>query len=114
MRRERVPEGVRMDVPLGRGVPGPDAEAAADVGGREPPAGLGEEQRRIAGGALERRAAALEVDVDRRQRLLADGHEPRLGSLALDPDLLRVEVDRRLVEVDELLGSEAAGVRELE
>ena len=53
MGRKRVPEGVWMDRSLTGGVARPHAEAAADVGRGEPPAGLGEEQRRVAGLAPE-------------------------------------------------------------
>ena len=57
---------------------------------------------------------ALEVARDGAQRRLAGGHDPRLGALALDAQLLGVEADRGHVEVDELLGAQAAGVGHLE
>ena len=62
----------------------------------------------------QRRPGALEVARDGAQRRLAGGHDPRLGALALDAQLLGVEADRGHVEVDELLGAQAARVGHLE
>ena len=98
VRRERVAQGVRVDAALERGVPRPDAQPAAHVGGRQPAAGLAEEQRRLVAAAREGRAGALEVARERAQRGLAGGNDPRLGALALDAQLLGVEVDRADVE----------------
>ena len=100
---------------LGRGVPRPGPQAAPHVGRREPPAGLGEEQRRLVRGRVASAAArALQVAADARAARLAGGHEARLAALALDAHLLGVEVDRADVEVDELLGAQPARVGELE
>src|SRR3954447_26083550 len=118
MSGERVTERVRVHGALARGVARPRAQAASDIGRREPAAGLGEEQRAVAGGAFgsprEGGPATLQPAPDGLQRLLAGGHEARLAALALDPHLLVVEVDRADVEVDELLRPEPAGVGELE
>src|SRR5215207_10921701 len=114
MSGERVPQRVRVDRALRRGVPRPRAQAAADVRRGEPPAGLGEEQRLLPRAGVERAAGALQVAPDGAQGVLADGHEARLAALALDPHLLGVEVERADVEVDDLLGAQAARVGELE
>src|SRR5690349_18003783 len=110
MSREGVSKRVRMDRALGRRMAGPGPQAAPDVGGREPPAGLREQQRGRALGGLERGPAALEVARDGLQRGLPGGYEAGLGSLALDAQLLAVEVDPAQLEVDELLGAQAAAV----
>src|SRR5215212_6173987 len=98
MSRERVPERMRVDRSLRRRMSRPGSQAAPDVGGREPPTGLREEQRRLPQARVERPAGALQVAADRRQRVLADRHEAGLAALALDADLLGVEVDRADVE----------------
>ena len=53
-------------------------------------------QRRARAECAQRRArdAELEIPGDRPQRGLSDGDDPRLGTLALDPDDLAVEPDR--------------------
>src|SRR5215207_5152334 len=100
MSRERMPQRVRMDRALRSGVPRPRAQAAAHVGRREAAAALGEEQRGLAGTRVERAAGALQIARHCPQRVLADGHEARLAALALDAQLLGVEVERADVEVD--------------
>src|SRR5688572_4908619 len=104
---------MRMDRSLRCGVPRPRPQAAPDVRRREPPAGLGEEQRLLAVAGVERAASALQIAPDGAQRVLPGRHEAGLAALALDTHLLGVEVDRARVEVDQLLGAQAAGVREL-
>src|SRR5215211_800177 len=114
MSGERVPQRVRMDRALRRGVPRPGAQPAPDVGRGEAPAGLGEEESGLAGAGVERGAGTLQVAGDGTQSVLADGHEAGLAALPLDADLLGVEVDRAGVEVDQLLRAQAARVGELE
>src|SRR5215208_5031993 len=58
--------------------------------------------------------AALEVTGERRLGGLAHRDQARLAALPLDAKPLPVEVRRVGVEVDDLLGAEAAGVGELE
>ena len=116
VRGERVAQRVRA-----RRRPGPRRARAqtrsrrrtSDVDRRRP-----DFERNSAGSpspARERRAAALEVA---RERRAAPARRPGtmrvLRALALDAHLLGVEVDRADVEVDELLGAQAAGVGELE
>src|SRR6478609_10052882 len=84
--RERVPEGVWMDRALLRRVARPDLQAAAHVGRREAPAGLGEQQRGLLVSARQRGPAALEIARHRTQRGLARGNETCLAPLALHPD----------------------------
>ena len=95
-----------------RAAPGP--QPPAHVGGRQPPAGLRQEQRRLVAprrrGGGEHRTGPLGVVGHRPQRDLPDGHDPRLGPLAL----LLVEVDGADVQRDELLGPQARGVGDLE
>src|SRR5918911_5749089 len=110
MSREGVPEGVRMDAGLRAGVSGPGPQPASDIGRGQPPAAFRDEQGGLAIAAVQRRPAALEVGGDGPQRRLPDRHEAGLAALALDPDLLRVELDGAEIEVDDLLGSEPAGV----
>src|SRR5690348_15699804 len=114
VRGERVAQGVRRHAALHLGPPRPRPQAAAHVGGRQAPAGLREEQRRLAVAGLEGGTGALEVARDRSQGGLAGRHDPGLAALARDAQLLAVEVDRRGVERDELLGPQAAGVGDLE
>src|SRR3954451_11977050 len=59
--REGVAQGVRGDAAVDRGVARPHPQAAPDVGGREPAAGLREEERVLPGLGRQRRARALEV-----------------------------------------------------
>src|SRR4051794_8162661 len=96
MGRERVSEGVRVHGALGCSMARPRPQPAPDVRRGQPAAGLREEQRTVrAGGpgaAGEPRPAALEPARDGLQRLLADRHEARLAALALDADLLILEV----------------------
>ena len=99
---------------LHRGVPRPDPQAPAHVGGRQPPAGLREEERLVAVTGRERRPRTLQVAPDGAQRRLAGGHDPGLRALALHAQLLGVEADRGDVEVHELLGAQPAGVGDLE
>src|SRR5919202_374350 len=115
---ERVPQRVRGH-PAGEG----DAahglpEAAAYVGGGQPPPTPREEQRglgaRAVAGGGQRRPAPLEVCGESPPRGLTRRHDPRLPALALDPHLLAVGVDARDVEVHELLGAEPRRVAELE
>src|SRR4029079_12475931 len=61
MRRERVPEGVRVDPSLDRSVPRPHAQAAPDIRRGQARAGLGEEERLLATAVAERRTGALDV-----------------------------------------------------
>ena len=114
MGRVGVPERVRVHRALGRGVARPHPQSAPHVGRREPPAGLREEQRRLVGGALQRGPAALEVARDGAQGGLPGGHVAGLGALAEHPQLLGVELDRRQVQVDQLLGPQPAAVGDLE
>ena len=59
-------------------------------------------------------ARAIEVRAQRQKRRLADRHEARLATLALDPQLLAVLVDVGRAQRDELLGAQPAGVCQLE
>src|SRR3954454_4887187 len=106
--RVRVHGGLRC------GMPRPGPQATSDVGRGQPAAGLGQEQRGLPAARVERAARTLEIARDRAQGVLSDGDEPGLAALALDADLLAVEVDRADVEVHELLRAQAAGVGELE
>src|SRR5687767_7655692 len=101
MSRERMPEGVRMHRALCRGAPRPGPQAAPDIRCGEPPAALGEEQRRLSRARVQGAPGALQVAPHGGQGVLAGRHEARLAPLALDADLLRVEVERADVEVDE-------------
>ena len=88
-----------------------------DVGGRQPPAGLRQEQRRARTGRRRPRAPGGRGPGSARARRSAcspDRDEPRLAALALDPHRLGVEVDRVDVERHELLGAQAGRVGELE
>src|SRR5205809_226766 len=86
------------------------ARSPPDVGGREPAAGLRQEQRGLATAAVEGVARALQVAPERAQGGLPRGHEAGLAALALDAHLLAVEVDRADVERDQLLGAQPGGV----
>jgi hypothetical protein len=105
---------MRVDRALGGGVPRPDAQAAPDVRGRQPAAGLRQEEGGLLAVGHERAAGALEVAGQGTQRRLTDGHEAGLAPLALDADLLGIEVEARDVERHELLGPQPRGVGELE
>ena len=65
-------------------------------------------------GAAERGPRRCQVALDGSQRVLADGHDPRLVPLSVNAHDLLVEPDRIEVERDQLLGAQARGVGELE
>src|SRR5919201_1624683 len=71
------------------------------AGRRPPPAGA---WRRNGAGRAVRRPP----------RRLADRHDARLGALTEDAKLLPVEIDSVEIEVNDLLGAQAARVSELE
>src|SRR3954471_24165668 len=85
---EGMTQGVRVYARLRRGVARPYAQAPPDIRGREPSAALGHEQRRLRIGAHQRGPRALQIARDGAQRRLTRRHEPGLGTLSLDPDLL--------------------------
>src|SRR3954454_16272593 len=107
LRRERVAQRVGRDAALHLGAAGPGPQPGAHVGRRQAPPGPREKERRLAVAVLERRAGAFQVVRDRPQRRLPRRNDPRLAALALDAQLLAVEVDGRHVEGDELLGAQA-------
>ena len=99
VRRERMAQRMRV-----RRRPAPRRDASRRAGGaaRRTSTAAARTSRGTARGVvvavLERRAGALEVARDRAQRRLADRHEAGLRPLALDAQLLAVEVDGRRVE----------------
>src|SRR3954453_3887897 len=111
---ERMTQRMRMDASLDGGVPRPHAKATPNVGGREPPPGLREEQSLLTADIRQGRARALGVARKGTPRRLAGGDDPGLGALAFHTYLFRLVVDRADVELDQLLGAESARVRELE
>src|SRR5215204_5601572 len=111
---EGMSKCVRGDVGGEGGLARPEAEAPGDVGVREAAAALGEEESPLAGIGKERAPAFVEVAPERPLRRLADREQPLLLPLAEDTQLLGLEVERALVEVDDLLAAKPAGVCELQ
>src|SRR6478735_7068440 len=95
-------------------MPCPDSQSSPYIAGGEPSTRFAQEERGVRFGRLQRGSRPLQIRGDRLQRELPDGDETGLGSLALDPHLLLVEVDARGVQIDELLGPQAAAVGQLE
>ena len=79
------------------------------------PAALRDQQRVLAPGADERGPAALEVAAEGDLRGLPHRHQARLSALALDREALSPSKSgESVLEVDDLLGPQAAGVGELQ
>ena len=87
MGREGVAEGVGRDPAGDRRLAHPALEAAADVGGMETPAALGDEQRLLSIRPDERGAVTLEVAAESSLRGFSDRDEARLSALALESGL---------------------------
>src|SRR5215212_1614510 len=96
------------------GLAGPEAESAGDVGVGEPAPALGEEERLLARVGGKGAAALVEVTAQRPLGGLADRQQSLLVALSEHPQLLGLEVERPLVEVDDLLAAQTAGVSELQ
>src|SRR6476469_5760197 len=93
---------------------GPETEPAGDVGVGEAATGLGEEERLLALVDRQRVPAFVEIAPQRALRGLPHRQQPLLRPLAQHPQLLGLEIERALVEVDDLLAAQAAGVGELQ
>src|SRR4051794_3075153 len=91
-----------------RRLAGPEAETAGDVGVGETLAALGEKQGPLAWIVGQRPPAALHVALQCPLRRLADRQDPLLRPLAHHPQLLALEIERALVEVDDLLAAQPA------
>src|SRR3954453_18494051 len=109
MSGKRVAQRMWRDTTLNGRATYPSVETTPHIGGRQPPAGLRNEQRglRI---LLERRSPALEIASDRAPRRFTCGDHARLRALAEHAQVLGVRICVGDVDVHDLLGAQPRGV----
>jgi hypothetical protein len=112
VRRERVPQHVRMHVPRQSLLDRAMAHARLDCSRREPRPALRHEDGVVAANPELR--ARIDPPAQRAERFAADRHDPLLRALPPDADFARVPVDAIQRQSGELREAQARRVEELE